>query len=283
MAEDLSDLRYQIALANRMLTNEGVLDAFGHVSMRHPTDPGRYLLSRSRSPGVIEAGDILEFTLDSEPVVPPTVQLYRRARDPRLHLSGAARRDGGVPSPCARGDAVLHCRRAHRSRVPPRRGRRRDRAVLEPERRVRRHQPPGGEAGGGPLARARARPACRGADEQSRRDGGGTRPARTGVTLDLHVPQRRISAAGANPGQGHDAHRGRDQARRHHQRHGHGDQPDLGILDLAPRQGRRDAAARRRRSSSKARPRAASVKATRSRTTTPRRPKNKKSQKGRTR
>src|SRR3954465_6598608 len=74
--EDLSDLRYQIALANRLLTNEGVLDAFGHVSMRHPTDPGCYLLSRSRSPGVIEAGDILEFTLDSEPVVPPTVQLY---------------------------------------------------------------------------------------------------------------------------------------------------------------------------------------------------------------
>ena len=56
MPEDLSDLRYQIALANRMLANEGVLDAFGHVSMRHPTDPGRYLLSRSRSPGVIEAG-----------------------------------------------------------------------------------------------------------------------------------------------------------------------------------------------------------------------------------
>src|SRR5215204_5783753 len=44
--------------------------------MRHPTDLGRYLLSRSRSPGVIEAGDILEFTLDSEPVVPPSVQLY---------------------------------------------------------------------------------------------------------------------------------------------------------------------------------------------------------------
>jgi ribulose-5-phosphate 4-epimerase/fuculose-1-phosphate aldolase len=76
VAEDLSDLRYQMALANRLLTNEGVLDAFGHVSMRHPTDPGRYLLSRSRSPGVIEADDILEFTLDSEPVAPPTVQLY---------------------------------------------------------------------------------------------------------------------------------------------------------------------------------------------------------------
>jgi ribulose-5-phosphate 4-epimerase/fuculose-1-phosphate aldolase len=72
----LADVRYQVALANRMLGNEGVLDAFGHVSVRHPNDPGRYLLSRSRSPAVIEADDILEFTLDSEPVVPPTAHLY---------------------------------------------------------------------------------------------------------------------------------------------------------------------------------------------------------------
>jgi ribulose-5-phosphate 4-epimerase/fuculose-1-phosphate aldolase len=74
--DDLAEVRYQVALANRMLANEGVLDAFGHVSLRHPTDPGRYLLSRSRSPGLIEAADILGFTLDSEPVAPPTVQLY---------------------------------------------------------------------------------------------------------------------------------------------------------------------------------------------------------------
>jgi len=74
--DTLADVRYQVALANRMLGNEGVLDAFGHVSVRHPNDPGRYLLSRSRSPAVIEADDILEFTLDSEPVVPPTAHLY---------------------------------------------------------------------------------------------------------------------------------------------------------------------------------------------------------------
>jgi len=73
---DLSDVRYQVALANRMLANEGVLDAFGHVSMRHPADPGRYLLSRSRSPGMIEADDVLEYTLDSAPVREPTVSLY---------------------------------------------------------------------------------------------------------------------------------------------------------------------------------------------------------------
>jgi ribulose-5-phosphate 4-epimerase/fuculose-1-phosphate aldolase len=74
--DDLADARYQVALANRLLANEAVLDAFGHVSARHPGDPGRYLLARSRSPAVIEPADILEFTLDSAPVAPPTVQLY---------------------------------------------------------------------------------------------------------------------------------------------------------------------------------------------------------------
>src|SRR6266853_1442353 len=72
----LDEVRYEVALASRMLANEGVLDAFGHVSLRHPADPGRYLLARSRSPQLVEAADILEFTLDSAPVAPPKVQLF---------------------------------------------------------------------------------------------------------------------------------------------------------------------------------------------------------------
>jgi ribulose-5-phosphate 4-epimerase/fuculose-1-phosphate aldolase len=72
----LEEARYDIALASRMLANEGVLDAFGHVSLRHPRDPGRYLLARSRSPQAIEPADVLEFTLDSEPVEPPSVRLF---------------------------------------------------------------------------------------------------------------------------------------------------------------------------------------------------------------
>jgi ribulose-5-phosphate 4-epimerase/fuculose-1-phosphate aldolase len=74
--EKLKDLIEELALANRILAHEGVLDAFGHVSVRHPGDAGRYLLSRSRSPALIEPADILEFTLDSEPVKPPKVHLY---------------------------------------------------------------------------------------------------------------------------------------------------------------------------------------------------------------
>jgi ribulose-5-phosphate 4-epimerase/fuculose-1-phosphate aldolase len=72
----LKELMAEVALANRILGNEGVLDAFGHVSARHPTDPNRYLLSRARSPAMIQAEDILEFTLDSEPVKKPKDHLY---------------------------------------------------------------------------------------------------------------------------------------------------------------------------------------------------------------
>ncbi len=55
-----------LVTANRILANEGVVDAFGHVSVRHPDDPSRYLLSRARSPELVEASDILEHTLDGE-------------------------------------------------------------------------------------------------------------------------------------------------------------------------------------------------------------------------
>ena len=72
----MTEVMEELALANRILAHEGVLDAFGHVSVRHPTDPGRYLLSRSRSPLLIEPDDILEYTLDSEPVRPAKAHLY---------------------------------------------------------------------------------------------------------------------------------------------------------------------------------------------------------------
>jgi ribulose-5-phosphate 4-epimerase/fuculose-1-phosphate aldolase len=60
----LSDL----VIANRILANEGVIDAFGHCSIRHPERDDRYFLARSRSPELVERGDILEFDLDSNPI-----------------------------------------------------------------------------------------------------------------------------------------------------------------------------------------------------------------------
>lgn len=76
MASAIEEARRMVALGNRMLAHEGVLDAFGHVSVRHPGDPGRYLLSRSRAPELVEPADVLEYDLDSDPVKPASVALY---------------------------------------------------------------------------------------------------------------------------------------------------------------------------------------------------------------
>ena len=65
-----------LVAANRILADQGVLDGFGHVSIRHPNAPDRYLLSRSKSPAIIEAEDIMEFDLDSNPVDPQGRLIY---------------------------------------------------------------------------------------------------------------------------------------------------------------------------------------------------------------
>jgi ribulose-5-phosphate 4-epimerase/fuculose-1-phosphate aldolase len=57
-----------LVAASRILAQHGVLDAWGHVSMRHPTNPERYLLSRARAPALVSAEDIMEFDLNSDPV-----------------------------------------------------------------------------------------------------------------------------------------------------------------------------------------------------------------------
>jgi ribulose-5-phosphate 4-epimerase/fuculose-1-phosphate aldolase len=57
-----------LVIANRVLAREDVVDAYGHVSVRHPLRPDRYLLSRSLSPEHVTKDDIIEFTLDGEPV-----------------------------------------------------------------------------------------------------------------------------------------------------------------------------------------------------------------------
>src|SRR6187431_2736 len=54
-----------LVVANRILGNEGVVDAFGHISIRHPENAGRYFLACSRSPGLVTEDDIVEFDLDS--------------------------------------------------------------------------------------------------------------------------------------------------------------------------------------------------------------------------
>jgi ribulose-5-phosphate 4-epimerase/fuculose-1-phosphate aldolase len=58
----------ELVTANRILAHEQVVDAFGHVSIRHPEAPDRYLMSRARAPECIELADLMEFTLDGTPI-----------------------------------------------------------------------------------------------------------------------------------------------------------------------------------------------------------------------
>jgi ribulose-5-phosphate 4-epimerase/fuculose-1-phosphate aldolase len=76
MPDPLAEARQDLATANRVLANEGVLDAFGHISLRHPTKPDRYLISRYGAAELMKPADILELTLDSKPVEPTSARLF---------------------------------------------------------------------------------------------------------------------------------------------------------------------------------------------------------------
>jgi ribulose-5-phosphate 4-epimerase/fuculose-1-phosphate aldolase len=65
---DLKSVIRDLVAGNRILAHENVVDAYGHISVRHPDNPNRYLLSRARSPELVEEADIMEFELDGTPV-----------------------------------------------------------------------------------------------------------------------------------------------------------------------------------------------------------------------
>ena len=60
----LSDL----VVASRILANEGICDAFGHISVRHPENPERFFLARAVAPELVTIEDIVEFNLDGTAV-----------------------------------------------------------------------------------------------------------------------------------------------------------------------------------------------------------------------
>ena len=58
----------ELVLANHMLSSEGVLDAYGHVSVRDPRNPNRFYLARHMPAGLVTAADVIQYDLDSKPV-----------------------------------------------------------------------------------------------------------------------------------------------------------------------------------------------------------------------
>jgi HCOMODA/2-hydroxy-3-carboxy-muconic semialdehyde decarboxylase len=57
-----------LVAAYRILAEHGVIDAYGHVSLRSPANPQRYYLARSLAPERVQAEDIMEYDLDSNPL-----------------------------------------------------------------------------------------------------------------------------------------------------------------------------------------------------------------------
>lgn len=71
----MDDLKQDLAIANHILFDQKVLDAFGHVTVRSASGSS-FLMSRNMAPGLVTAGDLVELGLDGEPVRPSEHRLY---------------------------------------------------------------------------------------------------------------------------------------------------------------------------------------------------------------
>src|SRR5947209_19639154 len=65
-----------LVIANRILAKEDVVDAYGHVSVRHPDNPNHFFLSRSVAPDLVEREDLVELGHDGQPVREEKRALY---------------------------------------------------------------------------------------------------------------------------------------------------------------------------------------------------------------
>ncbi len=212
MTGNLTAVIEELCVANRILSHEGVLDAFGHVSVRHPTDPNRYFLARSRSPLLIEPDDILEYTLDSEPVKHADVTLYSE----RVIHGGIYQARSDVMAVCHHhAPAVLPFCVSGKPIVP----------VFHLGATIGEQTPfwdqadefgdtnlVGDRARGGAIAGAGARPSLGGDDATSWRDRRGHQSQGTGVALGLSLSERRVSDEGLSARRADAAAPGGDQA-----------------------------------------------------------------------
>ena len=70
------DIVRDLVIANRILAKEEVVDAYGHVSIRHPDNPNRFLIARSVAPDLVGVEDIVELGFDGQPVRDEKRTLY---------------------------------------------------------------------------------------------------------------------------------------------------------------------------------------------------------------
>lgn len=73
MADGVID---DLVIANRILFQHKIVDAFGHISVRHSKDPTKYVLARHMAPDLVTAADLVLFDLNSVPVEPSDHRFY---------------------------------------------------------------------------------------------------------------------------------------------------------------------------------------------------------------
>jgi len=73
---DMDRVLADLVIANRILAHEDVVDAYGHVSVRHPADPKRFFLARSLAPSMVGREDIMQFDLEGRPLEGDARQPY---------------------------------------------------------------------------------------------------------------------------------------------------------------------------------------------------------------
>jgi ribulose-5-phosphate 4-epimerase/fuculose-1-phosphate aldolase len=74
--QDVAALRADLATANHILYDQGVVDGYGHVSVRHPGNSDHFLISRWLAPDMVTESDILEVDFDCKPVSGEKTRLY---------------------------------------------------------------------------------------------------------------------------------------------------------------------------------------------------------------
>ena len=67
-SQTIASISDDLVVGSRILADLGVVDGFGHVSARHPTNPDHFLMARSLAPAQVTVDDIMEFDQDGNPV-----------------------------------------------------------------------------------------------------------------------------------------------------------------------------------------------------------------------
>src|SRR2546428_14138805 len=96
----------KLVVANRILYRQGIVDGFGHASVRHDASPEHFLLARNMAPGLVRAEDIVTFDLDGAALDAAGRRVYLDrfihgesiVRAPTCRPSCTATRPAGFPS-----------------------------------------------------------------------------------------------------------------------------------------------------------------------------------------